>query len=382
MKKRTIKRLPCLLCLLFVLAVSSCDGFLRVSAPQSLIVQQMAGDIDKYISRLVSDGYFSGVVLVVYRGAFVLEKGYGWADKELRVKNDLTTKFRISSLSKSFTAMAILLLEEQGQLDTKDYVCSYLRSCPDSWRDLTIHHLLTHTSGIPDYMRISGFVESELQKHRSSGELLALVADKPLLIEPGSCFLYSNSNYLVLGMIVGRLANPELSVEIAYEKYLEEYILGPLHMESTGIEQCEAAGNTILATGYVMDKRPSVSCDPSNFFAMGDLYTTAPDLYRWGAVLDDDTVLPASVYKRMLVTYVDTAQYHTYYGYGWYITEIGEIQRVWHDGATPGYRSFFQREIGEDTLVIILSNFEVAPVKAMGQEISAILIRRSKDASR
>lgn len=393
MKNRLIKRLSRLLCLIFVLVASSCGGLteeslLASTAPpqnvptsEPLIIHQMADDIDKYVSRMTSGGYFSGAVLVVYRGTRVIAKGYGWADKERGVKNDLTTKFRISSLSKSFTAMAILLLEGQGRLETEDYVCSYLLSCPEIWRKLTIHQLLTHTSGIPDYVRTPGFLENELQQHRSTEELLALVAGKPLLIDPGSRFVYSNSNYLVLGVIIGRLANPKLPVEMAYGQYLEEHVLGPLHMESTGIEQCEA-GSTALAKGYITDSRPSISCDPSNFFAMGDLYATVPDLYLWGLALDNDTLLSASIRERIFIPYVSTTQYHTSYGYGWYITQIGESERVWHDGATPGYRSFFQWGIDEDTVVVILSNFEVAPVIVMGQEISAVLIRRSKDASR
>lgn len=392
MQERRVRRLFMSLGLLFLLTVCACGGLAEGSAGSPLAaggrwrvsasttpVRRMAGDIDRYVTRLTADGSFSGVVLVVYRGTLVLGKGYGWADQEQGAANGLATRFRIASLTKSFTAMAVLLLEAEGRLHTADPVCAYLSPCPGQWRGVTLHHLLTHTSGIPDYVRTPGFFDGGLRQHTSGQRLLALVADAPLLAEPGSRFAYSSSNYLVLGLVIARVVDPTLPVEVAYERYLEERIFAPLRMESTGTGPCEA-GSAGLATGYIAGGQRAMVCDPSNFFAMGDLYATAPDLYRWGEALANDRLLAAPAQDRMFAPYVATPQYRTSYGYGWYLTQLEGSEYFWHEGAAPGYRAYFRRERGEDTLIIILSNYEVAPVLAMGQEIGAVLIRRGKDA--
>lgn len=341
-------------------------------------IARMASDIDAYVARLSADGAFSGVVLVVLDGAPVIEQGYGWASIEQRVPNGPGTRFRIASLSKSFTAMAIMQLQSQGRLHVGEPICAHLDPCPEAWRPVTIHHLLTHTSGIPDYVAAPGFWEHEAQSRVSAAELIALIADQPLAAAPGARFAYSNSSYLLLGAIVGRVVDPALPAELAYHQFLRRSIFEPLGMRDTGSEAC-AASPPPLASGYAAAGSPALSCDPSSFFAMGDLYSTAQDLRRWGAALGQDTLLPAELREQMFAPHAATSAYRTWYGYGWYVSEIGGARRAWHAGATPGYRSYFARAVDGETLVIVLSNYEVAPVEAMGREIAAILIRRAAD---
>lgn len=336
----------------------------------------MAAEIDAYVARLTTDGAFSGVVLVAYDGELVLERGYGWADHERHIPNSPATRFRISSLTKAFTAAAILILQQQGRLRVDDPICAYLEGCPPAWGPVTIHQLLTHTSGIPDYTRDQHFWEVIATRQIAADELTAHIAAQPLLAEPGARFAYSSSGYVLLGLIVAQIVNPDLPAELAYAGFLETAVLAPLHMEETGSDTCEAEA-AALAVGYVSPGVPALPCDPTAFFAMGNLSSTTRDLARWALAQDTTALLAAPARAASVTPYVTTGGYGTAYGYGWYITTIGEMRGIWHDGATPGYRSYLLRRLDERSLVIILSNAEVSPVVAMGREINAIMIRRA-----
>lgn len=338
----------------------------------------MAEDIDAYVTNLTRDDAFSGVVLAAFEGELVLVKGYGWANFEQRRENVPTTIFRISSLTKSFTAMAILLLQERGLLHVDQSVCSYLEPCPAAWRPVTIHHLLTHTSGIPDYVLTPGFWESTALRKVSAEELITLSADQPLTAVPGERFAYSNSGYLLLGYIVGRVANPALPADQAYARFLQQAIFAPLQMNSTGSALGPGAASA-CAQGYDAGQTPAARCEAAALFGMGDLVSTAPDLYRWGLALGRDTLAPYEVRELMFSPYASTSAYRTAYGYGWYISTLGDERRIWHSGATPGFRSYFQRSLDKETIIIVLSNSEAAPVVAMGHEIAAIMIRHAHD---
>jgi CubicO group peptidase (beta-lactamase class C family) len=372
--KRRMRRLWCsLVCVLGLVASGACG------AGRDHSIGLMAADIDAYVTALTSEGLFSGVVLTVFEGELVIEQGYGWADLEGGVRNQPRTKFRISSLTKAFTALAIMRLQEQGRLRVEDRICSYLEPCPDRWGQVTIHHLLSHTSGIPDYVAESGFWQTTARHRATVEEIIGLVADLPLTGAPGAQFGYSSTGYVLLGHIIARLADPSAPAPVAYLGYLEQQIFGPLRMGETGSEECEP--NVVgVAVGYASLERRAEPCDASAFFAMGDLYSTAPDLRRWAQALDDETLLPSPARATLFAAHTATGQYQTSYGYGWYITEIGGVRRIWHDGVSPGFRSFLQRELGAETVIIILSNDEAAPVVAMGREIAAVLIRRAKDA--
>lgn len=337
---------------------------------------RMAAEIDAYVTRLAADGSFSGVVLAAYDGELVLERGYGWADHERHIPNSPATRFRISSLTKAFTAAAILILQQQGRLRVDDPICAYLEGCPPAWGSVTIHQLLTHTSGIPDYTLDQHFWEVIATRQIAADELTARIAAQPQLADPGARFAYSSSGYVLLGMIIARVTSPDLPAELAYAGFLKTAIFAPLHMEETGSDTCETEA-TALAVGYASPGIRALPCDPTAFFAMGNLSSTARDLARWALTQDSAALLAAPARTAIVKPYVATGGYGTAYGYGWYITTIGEMRGIWHDGATPGYRSYLLRRLDERSLVIILSNTEVSPVVAMGREINAIMIRRA-----
>jgi len=151
----------------------------------------LSAQIDAYLQALSDTGAFSGAVLIAHDGAPIIRQGYGMASIEYGVPNTPETRFRISSLTKAFTAMAVLQLQSAGRLRLIDPICNYLDDCPDHWRTITLHHLLTHTSGIPDYLAVAGFWDSSARQHLALAALVNRFAAAPLRSTPGECFAYS-----------------------------------------------------------------------------------------------------------------------------------------------------------------------------------------------
>jgi CubicO group peptidase (beta-lactamase class C family) len=156
--------------------------------------------IDHFITTLAQQQLFSGTVLIAQNGKVLLDKGYGWADRDQRLLNHPATRFRIAGVTKQFTAMAILLLQEQGKLRVQDLICLYVTDCPASWKTITIQHLLTHTSGIAEY---STTLPS--QQAVSPAQLITTFESTPLDFPPGTRFRYSNSGYVILGSVIEKL---------------------------------------------------------------------------------------------------------------------------------------------------------------------------------
>ena len=161
--------------------------------------------MDEVIKSYVADKEFMGSVLVAQNGKVLLSKGYGYANLEWEVPNSPTAKFRLGSLTKQFTAVAILLLEEKGLLQVIDAINKYLPDAPVTWHDITIFNLLTHTHGIPNYTGLPEYASITTIK-KTPAELIALFRDKPLDFEPGSKYEYNNSGYILLGSIIEKLS--------------------------------------------------------------------------------------------------------------------------------------------------------------------------------
>jgi CubicO group peptidase (beta-lactamase class C family) len=194
---------------------------------------------DTYLSKLTKARLFSGSVLIARNGKVLVRKGYGEADRKKHVVNTAQTKFRIGSLTKQFTAMAILILQAQGKLNVRDRICTYLGDCPTTWQKITFHHLLTHTSGIPDFAGFPDF-KITMRSPSSPTQTIARFKDKPLDFQPGKKFSYSNSGYVVLGAIIEQASGKR------YETFLQENIFVPLQMVNSGYDH----NKRYLAVGY------------------------------------------------------------------------------------------------------------------------------------
>jgi CubicO group peptidase (beta-lactamase class C family) len=235
-----------------------------------------AASLHSYLSHLVVTGVLSGSVLVEQNG-MLFDRGYGLADIVAHIPNTPQTRFRIGSITKQFTAMAILMLQDRGKLHVQDHICRYIPACPSDWQPITIAELLTHTSGIPDYTNFSDFVATWTQP-TTPEELIARFKDMPLDFPPGSVFRYSSSGYVLLGYIIERVSDE------SYATFLREHIFVPLKMTNTGYDSTHPSLPQ-HATGYYSDYSKPDAYDPSVLYAAGALYSTVEDLYLWDQAL-------------------------------------------------------------------------------------------------
>jgi CubicO group peptidase (beta-lactamase class C family) len=315
--------------------------------------------IDSYLGDLVDAQLFQGAVLVARGGQVVLDKGYGLADGARGVPNTARTRFRLASMTKQFTATAIMILQARGKLNVTDSICAYLDDCPDAWRPITIHHLLTHTSGLPNYTDFAAYEETQAQPTTPS-ELLGRFRDLPLLFAPGTEYLYENSDYVVLGVIVERAAGQ------AYADFLRDAIFGPLGMRDSGVAL--GAGPALgEAAGYRAAGEPAPALDPSTLFAAGSLYSTVEDLYRWDQALYTTRVLPQPLLDTMWTPYANS------YGYGWRIESAFGHRRIDHPGLIDGFETLIARYPDDRVTIIVLSNMSAGDVNGIGDYIASLV---------
>jgi CubicO group peptidase (beta-lactamase class C family) len=303
-------------------------------------VLDLATRIDTFINRLMKQGVFSGVVFVAKKSEVLFAQAYGLADRERGTPNTLATRFQIASITKQFTAAAILMLQAEGKLNVKDKACAYIKPCPEAWAEVTIHQMLTHTAGMPLYF-------PDETRPATAEDLLASFRDKPLIFAPGDHFEYSNSGYVVLGAIIEQVSGQP------YGDFLQARIFTPLGMADTGYNRPEGA------IGY-MGQAPAPATNLTVAFSAGGLSSTAEDLYRWSQALDDDTLLPADLRALMFTSYIQLpAPYEVQsYGYGWFIRSQEGALRQEHGGSIYGYRSEIMRFPERGITIILLCNRE------------------------
>jgi CubicO group peptidase (beta-lactamase class C family) len=307
-------------------------------------------------------GAFSGAVLVARHGAPLLRRAYGMANLELDVPNTPETRFRIGSLTKQFTAAAVLLLQEEGKLDVRQTVKAYLSDAPRTWDEVTVRHLLTHTSGIPDYSRFPDRERAVRQPVSPEG-LLARFKDRPLEFKPGARFAYSNSGYAVLGRIIEELSGT------SYGTFLRDKIFTPLAMNDSGYDDARL----ILkhrASGY--SRRPQGTenagfVDMSNPYAAGGLYSTVDDLLKWDRALASGALLSKPSEEAMFTPYLQD------YGYGWRIVSTFGRRMVAHPGGIEGFSSHIRRYPDDGVCIVVLSNVDGTPAAELGTALAAVV---------
>lgn len=322
--------------------------------------------IDHFITTEAQQQRFSGTVLIAQAGRILLSKGYGWANEQQRIRNQPLTRFRIASITKQFTALAILLLQEQGKLHVQEHICRYIAACPVTWQAITIQQLLTHTSGIPDYSDV--FPQG---RPVSPEQLITFFKGKPLDFPPGMRFHYSNSGYVILGYILEKVSGE------SYAAFLQQAILGPLHLSNTGYDQ-NTPSLPQHATGYKQPWEPANYIDMSVPFAAGALYSTVNDLYRWDEALVTHTFASNASLESMFAPQVSWCdgqgifcshshclaqqQNCTSYGYGWFLYQEQVQQRfvrlIEHGGDIEGFVSSNRYYPDQKVTLIILSNLE------------------------
>ena len=319
--------------------------------------QKMRSDLDAMLQKVTDRGLFSGAVLVARDGQIVLSKGYGLADREQKIPNTPQTKFRVAQLTQSFTALAIMLLQEQGKLNVTDKVCQYFKDCPPTWKDITIHQLLTHTAGLPEIIDTDAYrlIQGE---STTPQQLIALFHDAPLAYQPGKSFNitplgFGASDYVVLGKLIEQVSGQ------AYESFVQQALLEPLTLTHSSFDQ--SAGD--LASGYF--DQASARTTPHRIipYAAGSLYSTVEDLHRWIQTFAGDGPFSSSILREVLKPQVENPVDQGWdVGYGWYLGTFADRQQISQSGDTDGYRSVIDWYPDDRLVIIVLVNQEtVAP---------------------
>ena len=287
---------------------------------------------------------FSGFVLVTHKGEAIYERGFGFADQQSRRPNTATTSFRIGSVTKQFTATAILKLEQDGKLAVTDTIGKHLPDYPAVGRDITIHQLLTHTSGIPSY---TGF--PEIMKNRAQpialADLVASFSSRPLEFKPGEKFNYSNSGYIVLGAIIEAASGQD------YATYMKRHIFEPAGLRDTVVGDAPDAADRALAYEVKDDQVvPAHAIDMSVPHAAGAVRSTARDLVAWHRVLAGESILSAASKDKMYRPEKDN------YAYGWTLHELDGHRIISHGGGIDGFLTGYRRVMDADLVVVVWSN--------------------------
>jgi CubicO group peptidase (beta-lactamase class C family) len=320
----------------------------------------LAEKADAYLAAQARVNQFSGSVLVANGDEVLLAKGIGLANVEHRIPNSPQTKFRLGSITKQFTATAILLLAEQGKLAVDDLASKHVANCPESWNAVTIHHLLTHTSGIPSFTSLPGYRDS-MPLPSPPDKTLDRVRSMPLEFTPGEKFAYSNSGYVLLGQIIESVSGQ------TYADFLRQNVFEPLGMMNSGYDQPEK----ILphrASGYRLGATPTNASylDMTIPHAAGALYSTVEDLHRWSRALDAGKLLSTDAFAKMFTPVKGN------YGYGWFIDEQFGRKRVHHGGGINGFVTQIVRFPTEQVCIVVLSNIESGIAGGVARDLTAM----------
>lgn len=308
--------------------------------------QQQAETIDAVMAEYARLDVFSGTVLVARGGDIVYAEAFGEANKDHHVANILETRFNIGSIGKTFTGVAIMQLVERAKLELAAPVVRYLPNFPYG-DDITIHHLLSHTSGLANYMAHPEY-RSRMAQLRQIDDLLPLIYDQELVFDtPGEAYSYSNSGIVVLGAVIEKVTGQP------YPQYVHDNILAPAGMTDTGINFWDrvvpnrAMGYTKSFSGQISSAIflvPPASAD-------GGIETTVLDMLKFDRALNGETLLSDDSKARMFTPNLRG------YGYCWRISEIGGHRTVGHQGGAPGVSASFKRYPDDDVTIIVLSNY-------------------------
>lgn len=336
--------------------------FLILALSMVSFSQTLEEKVDEYINPHIQMERFSGSILIAQKGEILLSKGYGMANYEHNVPNTPHTKFRMGSLTKQFTAMAIMQLEEKGLLNVEDPIIKYFPDYPEVGKIIAIHHLLTHTSGIPSFTGFADY-EKTMMIFSSLEETIARFKDKVLEFAPGEKCNYSNSGYILLGAIIEKVSGQ------SYEMFLKENIFHPLKMMNTGYDH----HSTILedrAAGYILSNEGLINAaytDMSITHGAGALYTTVEDLYLWDRALYTEKLAKKSSLDKIFTPFIGK------YGYGWIIGNGFNRKVVVHQGGINGFSTRIARYLDDEVCVIVLINIEGMGVGDIGRDLAAIV---------
>ncbi|HEN5528828.1 beta-lactamase [Legionella moravica] len=323
--------------------------------------------IEQVIQSYVADKQFMGAILMAQHEQVVLDKGYGFANLEWQISNTPKTKFRIASLTKQFTAAAILLLEEQGKLKTSDFINKFMPDAPSTWNKVTLFHLLNHTSGIPNYTGFPDFAKFTTST-KTPEQQIELFRHKPLNFQPGSNFEYNNSGYVLLGYLIEKISGQ------SYEDFIMTNIFNPLSMNDSGYD---SHSKIIInrASGYMVSSNGICNADYLDMsipYSAGSLYSTTRDLLLWEQGLFGGTILSPESLNKMINPFKNE------YGLGVRIHSLEEHKSITHAGGTSGFNTKLIYSPDDKLTVIVLANLNALGYVAQDLALKIVALARGK----
>jgi len=319
--------------------------------------------MEQVIQSYVSAKQFMGSVLVAHGKDIVLDKGYGDANIEWEIPNSPSTKFRLGSVTKQFTAASILLLEERGKLSVDDPVKKYIPDAPAAWDKITIFNLLTHTSGIPNFTSFPEYASLE-PFATTPAQLVARFRDKPLDFQPGEKWSYSNSGYILLGYLIEKISGK------SYEKFVQENIFTPLGMKDSGYDS-NSAIIPHRAAGYVPTPSGPLNAGYINMtvpLSAGALYSTTHDLLFWEQGLFGGKLLSAASLQKM------TTPFKSDYAFGLGVRTVNGHKVIDHGGGIEGFNTYLAYYPDKKVTVAVLGNLNGQTPQEIAAKLGSIAL--------
>ncbi len=339
--------------------------------------EQIVTHTDTLFTNLVAQRQFSGSVLIAKDGQVLLDKGYSMANWQTNTPNTPLTRFYLGSVTKQFTAMSILILQQQGKLNVQKPICTYVNPCPPPWQPVTLHEVLTHTSGIPEMDAPEDGDDwlASFDNHPSAW--IASFDDLPLAFTPGTEFGYCSSCYQILAYVVEQVSGQP------YSQFVQQHILTPLHMGESGFDSDYFYAQPTDANGYNSWQSSAeqlgwgnIGSQWSFLFGSGLLYSTVGDLYRWDQALYTNVLVDQQTRDEAFTSYTSSSLFAgSTYGYGWFIAKspVPGHRLIWHDGVIDGFRTYIGRYIDDDVTIIFLSNLATVDSPTLAQAVQNIV---------
>ncbi|MFV9506090.1 MAG: serine hydrolase domain-containing protein [Oscillochloridaceae bacterium umkhey_bin13] len=322
-------------------------------------VAERAARMNAYLAGLTQQGVFSGAVLVAQRGQVVLSRGYGLANREEAIPAGARTRFRLASVTKPLTAVGVMRLVAGGHIKLEASICTYLTPCPAAWQAVTVEHLLRQSSGIPNYTDFANFAALELEPTTPT-QLVARFRELPLGFTPGTIYHYTNSNYVLLAVIIEQVTG------MPYADYMQRELFRPLGMVNSGLDPGDF-GPLEGTRGYAGGVR-DIPLDVSNLYGSGDLYATVEDLYLFVKALRGGALLSNDLMERMWTPGPGR------YAMGWMVEQRGERRIISHPGWMSGAATWLGFYPNEDLVIVVLSNNNAANVFAIADALAAVAL--------
>ncbi|MGA2176808.1 MAG: serine hydrolase domain-containing protein [Verrucomicrobiota bacterium] len=309
-----------------------------------------ADAVDDLVQREMRRHPIPGLALeIIQNGKPVKTSAYGLANLEWQTAVTPDTVFEIGSITKQFTAAGILLLAQEGRLSVDDKISRHLKDTPESWTNITLRHLLTHTSGIKNYTALEGF---ELTRRLTQAQFIRKIGGYPLDFPPGEKWSYCNSGFNLLGYVIENVSGRN------YWAFMRQRIFGPLGMSSTtnrdprSVIPRRASGYETNRAGQYINR----DYDLTDVFSAGEIVSTVGDLAKWNAALDAQKLL-APATEQLMWTPVRLSNGRTHpYGFGWFLDPLQGHENIGHSGSTSGFSASIQRFPKDGLAVIVLTN--------------------------